>query len=114
MSDFVRFVKNERVRQQATVELDKDLKKIAALTETAIKNRTPVKTGRLRNSFVAREVGFLDYEVATAVKYASYVEYGNSVFNVNFTARSMMRRGAADIKKGGLRLLTNTKRVIKI
>lgn len=95
------FIKKAGVDRRIAVALDKDLGDIALLTETAIKNRTPVVTGRLKASMVARKEDFLKYEVATNVEYAPYVEYGTS----RFSGRAMMRRGAADIKKGGARLL---------
>lgn len=89
--------------------MKKNLAKIAQLTETAIKNRTPVDTGRLRNSFVTRETGFLEYEVATAVKYAPHLEFGT----VHMAPRAMMRRGARDISKSGTRLLSKELREFK-
>jgi len=104
-SQFIKKVKDDR---KAAQNLDKDLSKIVQLTETAVKNRTPVQTGRLRNSFVGRKVGFLDYEVATAVKYAPFVEFGT----VSQPPRAMMRKGARDISKQGTKLLNNVRRPI--
>ena len=103
-----KFVRRIAARKGATLALDKDLKKIAALTETAIKNRTPVDTGRLRNSMTARRNGFLDYEVRTAVKYAPFVEFGTS----RQSPQAPMRKGARDISKRGLKLLTSSRRFL--
>jgi len=105
---FNKLIRRVKARKDATVALDKDMKKIAALTETAIKNRTPVDTGRLRNSMTARRVKFLNYEVATAVHYAPHIEYGTS----RSAPRAMMRKGSKDISKQGIKLLTNTNKFL--
>jgi hypoxanthine-guanine phosphoribosyltransferase len=84
--------------------LDKDLGDIALMTETEIKNRTPVVTGRLKGSFVAERVKKLEHEVSTNVEYAPFVEYGTGAFS----ARAMMRRGAAAVQAFGTKVLSET------
>ena len=91
-----KFISAAKIERKVAFALDKDLKNISLLTETAIKNRTPAPTGRLKASMTARKVKFLEHEVATAVKYAPYVEFGTS----RMAPRAMMRRGARDIRKG--------------
>lgn len=89
--------------------LDKDLNDIAIMTETEIADRTPVITGRLKGSMVANKIAPLDYEVATNVEYAPYVEYGTS----SFSARAMMRRGAAAVEAFGTAILKETLKLKK-
>lgn len=84
--------------------LDKDLADIATMTETEIKNRTPVVTGELKANVVAIKNGKLDYEVAANKEYAVYVEYGTS----RFAPRAMMRRGASAVQAFGVAILSNT------
>ena len=93
---------------KVTKALDKDIKSITALTETAIKNETPVLTGRLKASMTARRPSFLKGEVATAVKYAMPVEFGTS----RTSPRSMMRKGGRAIERKGLRLLKKSRNVL--
>ena len=102
-----KFISAAKINRKVAIALDRDLKNISLLTETAIKNRTPVRTGRLKASMTAREVKFLDFEVATAVKYAPYVEYGVS----GREPVAMMRRGAAAIEKQGTSLLKHSNKV---
>lgn len=94
----MKLIKNEAVRKEVKDKLDKDIKKVIGLTETAIRNRTPVKTGNLKAHIDGRRTGWARGEVATNVEYAEYVEYGTS----RFSARAMFRRGASDIEKRGL------------
>jgi len=94
----MKLIKNEAVRQAVKNDLDKDIRKVTALLETSIRNRTPVKTGNLKAHIDGRRTGWAKGEVATNVEYAEYVEYGTS----RFSARAMFRRGASDIKKRGL------------
>ena len=103
----VTFIKKVGVEKRITDALNKDLADISLLTETSIKNKTPVVTGRLQASMVARKLKFLVYEVATNIIYAARVEYGDGTF----TGRAMMRRGASDIKKQGTRLLKRSLRI---
>jgi len=100
--EFYKFIKNsDKIEKKVIEAFDKDLRDISLLTETAIKNRTPVVTGRLESSMTSRKKEKLDYEVATDVNYALYVEFGTS----RFSGRAMMRRGAEDVKRKGKSLL---------
>lgn len=94
----MKLIKNEAVRAEVKRNLDNDIRKVIALTETAIRNRTPVRTGNLKAHIDGRRTGWARGEVATNVEYAEYVEYGTS----RFSARAMFRRGASDIEKRGL------------
>lgn len=104
---YVKFFKRAAADKQLAVALDQDLGDIALMTETAIKNLTPVDTGKLKSSMVARRVGFLDHEVATNTEYAPHVEYGTR----SFSGRAMMRRGAAQIKSLGDKLLKRSRKL---
>lgn len=99
-----KFIKHSNPDEEVLRRFDKDLGDIALMTETEIKNRTPVVTGRLKASMVARRIKLLDHEVATNVEYAPYVEYGTSAFG----ARAMMRRGAAAVEAFGTAVLKET------
>jgi len=94
------FIKTVDVDASVKEALDQDLKDVSTLLETEIKNRTPVITGRLQGSMTARGEN-MQYEVATNVEYAKYVEFGTSAF----VARAMMRRGAAAVDALGLSVL---------
>lgn len=94
----MKFIKNLAVRKEIVKSLDKNIKKVVALTETAIRNRTPVRTGNLKSHIDGRMTGFAKGEVATNVEYAEPVEYGTT----KFSARAMFRRGASDIEKRGV------------
>ena len=94
----MKLIKNEAVRQAVKNDLDKDIRKVTALLETSIRNRTPVKTGNLKAHIDGRRTGWAKGEVATNVEYAEYVEYGTS----RFSARAMFRRGASDVEKRGM------------
>lgn len=94
----MKFIKNEVVRKEVKTKLDQDIRKVTALLETAIRNRTPVKTGNLKAHIDGRRTGWATGEVATNVEYAEYVEYGTT----RFSARAMFRRGASDVEKRGL------------
>lgn len=104
LRETVKFIKNDKPKGEILASFDKDLADIALMAETEIKNRTPVRTGRLKGSMVAVKNKPLDYEVATNVEYAPYVEYGTS----SFAPRAMMRRGAAAVEAFGSALLKNT------
>jgi len=99
-----KFIRKLNPDEELLRRLDADLGNIALMTETEIKNLTPVVTGRLKGSMVARRIKLLDHEVATNVEYAPYVEYGTS----RFGARAMMRRGAAAVEAYGTSLLKET------
>jgi hypothetical protein len=92
------FKKNLAVREEVRKDLDKDIKKVIPLTETAIRKRTPVRTGTLKGSITGRPTGWAKGEVATNIEYAEFVEYGTS----KFSARAMFRKGANDIEKRGM------------
>jgi len=94
----MKLIKNLAVRKEITDSLDKGIIKVIALTETAIRNRTPVKTGNLKAHIDGRRTGWARGEVATNVEYAEFVEYGTS----KFSPRAMFRLGASDIEKKGL------------
>jgi len=94
----MKLIKNEAVRKEVKAKLDQDIRKVTALLETAVRNRTPVKTGLLKSSIAGRRTGWATGEVATLTEYAEFVEYGTS----RFSARAMFRRGASDIEKRGL------------
>jgi len=94
----MKLIKNLAVRKEILDSLDNGIKKVIALTETAIRNRTPVKTGNLKAHIDGRRTGWAKGEVATNVEYAEFVEYGTS----KFSPRSMFRLGASDIEKKGL------------
>ena len=100
--------KKTLVMLKVTRGLDKDITDITALTETEIKKRTPVLTGRLKASMTARKVGFLKGEVATGVNYAPHVEFGTR----RSSPRAMMRKGGSVIAKKGLRLLKKSRNVL--
>ena len=93
-----RLIQNIAVRQEVKNNLDMNIKHATALLETAIRNRTPVRTGTLKSSIAGRRTGWAKGEVATKTDYAEYVEYGTS----RFSARAMFRTGASDIEKRGL------------
>ena len=98
MANF-RFVKNMATRMEIAKKLDNDINKIAVpLLETAIKVRTPVKTGNLQGSITGRRTGWARGEVATNVPYAEYVEYGTK----KMSPRAMMRQGANDLENRGV------------
>lgn len=87
------------VRQELLDKIDSDIvNKAVPLLETAIKVRTPVKTGNLQGSMTGRRTGWASGEVATAVPYAEYLEYGT----VHMSPRAMMRQGANDLEKRGV------------
>ena len=90
--------KNLAVRKEVELKMDADIKKVIPLLETAIRNRTPVKTGNLKGGIVGRPTGFARGEVATNVPYAEYVEYGT----VKMGPRAMFRQGANDIEQRGM------------
>lgn len=73
-------------------------RKAIPLLESAIKARTPVKTGNLQGSMTGRRTGWAKGEVATNVPYAEYVEYGTS----KMAPRAMMRKGANDLEQRGV------------
>lgn len=109
MSSLYSYTRRIRAEKAATEALDKDLKKITAMTETAVKKKTPVVTGRLKNSITARRLGFLNYEVKTAVRYAPYVEFGTS----KSSPRAMFRKGAKIISDRGISLLKHSRKYLK-
>lgn len=94
----MKLIKNLAVRKEIADNLDKGILKVTALLETAIRNRTPVRTGNLKAHIDGRRTGWARGEVATNVEYAEYVEYGTS----KFSPRAMFRLGASDIEKKGL------------
>jgi len=94
------FLKKVDINASVYEAISADLKDVSLLTETEIKNRTPVVTGNLQAKMTARGEG-LQYEVANGVEYAGYVEYGTS----RFAPRAMMRRGAAAVDALGLSVL---------
>ena len=96
----LKFIQNLAVRQGVVNEMDNNIKKATAELETAIRNRTPVRTGNLKAHIDGRMVGFAKGEVATNVEYAEYVEYGTS----RMSPRAMFRRGANDVEKKGLKI----------
>jgi HK97 gp10 family phage protein len=49
----------------------------AAMMVTEAKRLTPVRTGRLRDSITARQLGPLSWEVSAETPYAIFVEYGS-------------------------------------
>jgi len=99
-------IKERKIENTIKQRLIQDLQRnVAPVLETEIKRRTPVDTGRLRASFQNRGTVF-GAEVFSDVDYAKYVEYGTS----RFTARAMMRRGAEEVARLGLKLLRNIKK----
>jgi HK97 gp10 family phage protein len=90
--------KNLASRKEVYAEIDKNLGKILILLESAIKKRTPVMTGNLQGSMTARKTGWAKGEVATAVPYAEFVEFGTA----RMAPRAMMRKGADDLQKSGV------------
>lgn len=95
----VKFVKNLTTRQEIVDKLDRDINQTAVpLLETAIKVRTPVKTGNLQGSMTGRKTGWAKGEVATNVPYAEFVEYGTKFM----APRAMMRQGANDLENRGV------------
>lgn len=95
----VKFTKNMATRQEIERDIDQDMSNIAIpLLETAIKVRTPVRTGNLQGSMTGRRTGWAKGEVATAVPYAEYLEFGT----VKMSPRAMMRQGANDLEKRGV------------
>lgn len=94
----VKFIKNLAVREELVRKLDTDIGKATAGLETAIRNRTPVRTGNLKAHITGRRTGWAKGEVATNVPYAEYVEYGT----MRFSPRAMFRQGASDQEKKGL------------
>lgn len=94
----VKFVQNLAVRQEVHDKLGRDIEHATAELETAIRNRTPVKTGNLKGHIDGRKVGWARGEVATNVEYAEYVEYGTT----RFSPRAMFRQGASDVEKKGI------------
>ena len=90
-----KFIKNLATRQEIATKLDADIGKAVALLETAIANRTPVRTGNLKGSMTGRKTGWAKGEVATNVPYAEYVEFGT----VKMSPRAMMRQGANALEK---------------
>ena len=107
-SAFRSLIKRAKLERSIALAMDKDLADIALEMESEIKDRTPTVTGDLKNSFVARETGFLKHEVATNLEYAPFVEYGTS----RFAPRSMMRKGAAAVEKQGLKLFRRSSKLI--
>lgn len=101
------YIKKIDIESVVAKAFDADLSDIALLTETEIAEATPVVTGHLKGNIAMRKLGFLDYEVATAVEYAPYVEYGTS----RFAPRAMFRRGAAKVEAKGMSLFKRTAKV---
>jgi len=95
----VKFIKNLAVRQEILQEMDDNIGLAIAQLETAVRNRTPVRTGNLKAHIDGRRTGWARGEVATNVEYAEYVEYGTS----RFSPRAMFRIGASDVEKKGVR-----------
>jgi HK97 gp10 family phage protein len=93
-----KFIQNLAVRKEINKDLDKDIGKLTAEIETAIRNRTPVRTGNLKAHIDGRKTGYAKGEVATNVEYAEHVEYGTS----RMSPRAMFRKGASDVEKKGL------------
>lgn len=108
---FKKFIDAHKLETEILTALDEDLGDISLEMESEIKERTPVVTSDLKNSFVARKTGFLQHEVATNIEYAAFVEYGSEGFDVPFFPRSMMRRGADAVEKRGLKLLRRVNRL---
>ena len=106
-SSFKSFIKLAKIERSIALAMDKDLADIALETEAEIKDRTPTDTGDLKNSMVARKNKFLDYEVATNLEYAPFIEYGTS----RMSARAMMRRGAAAVTTKGVLLLRRSSKL---
>jgi len=78
--------------------------------EKEVKIRTPVDTGRLRNSIhiesIKTEGDMWEGEVGTDVEYASFVEYGTS----KMAARAMFRQGKLIVAS---RMRARVKRALK-
>ena len=106
-SAFRSLIKRAKLERSIALAMDKDLADVALEAEAEIKDRTPTVTGDLKNSMVARKIGFLDYEVATNLEYAPHVEYGTS----RMSARGMMRRGAAVVAFDGVSLLRRSSKL---
>ena len=75
----MKLIKNEAVRKEVKAKLDKDIRKVTALLETAVRNRTPVKTGLLKSSIAGRRTGWATGEVATKTEYACVFDAQTSV-----------------------------------
>ncbi len=74
---------------------------LAMLFEGEAKKRTPVLTGRLKNSIVGKRTGRLEGQVSTNVKYAEFVEFGTA----KMQPRSMIRGAAGAMEKIGTEFL---------
>lgn len=87
--------------------VDKEMHQLALILEAEVKERTPVRTGRLKSSIVGKRIGFLLGGVSTRVNYAAFIEYGTS----RMAPRAMMRKGAEAAYPKGLAYL---KRKLKV
>lgn len=116
----LKFIRKFDPSEKIQEALDQDLGDITLLMETEIAEATPVVTGRLKGSMVGRRnpqsktnlpvgngLNALEFEVATNVEYAPFVEYGTS----RFSGRAMMRRGAAKIEARGLGLFRRVRKL---
>ena len=89
--------------ENASKDLEKDLgtainKSIALISRNA-KLKTPVRTGNLVKGY-RTSFGRLEGTLANIVKYAPYVEYGNSKHRVNFTGRFYLKKGLENSVNG--------------
>ncbi|MCS7145342.1 MAG: HK97 gp10 family phage protein [Nitrososphaerota archaeon] len=70
---------------------DEELGELARLFLEEARARTPVKTGRLRDSIVIRREAHAKYSVEATAPYAGYVEYGSGPHIIEPTKASALK-----------------------
>jgi HK97 gp10 family phage protein len=105
----VTYTKKIDVDSAVVTALDEDIRTgILPSLETAVKQNTPVLTGRLKASIEARKLGVLEGEVKTNVEYSQFVEFGTT----KMSPRAMFRKGANAVEQLGDKLLRNIKNLV--
>ncbi len=99
--NFQQFFKKIDVERKVADVVKDNMDNLALMFEAEVKERTPVRTGRLKNSMVGEVTGAFSARVSTNVVYAPYVEYGTS----RSEPRAMIRNGAESMKTKGLDFL---------
>lgn len=108
MKTITKFIEKIKINEAVAQALDQDLNDfVTPMTESKIREFTPVDTTTLRSSMTGRRKGFLEHEVATNVPYAIYVEFGTW----KMAPRAMMRKGGEAVGKMSAKFLKNLQKL---